>query len=368
MKKYVLTLCLFCLGIFNAFAQIPQLDEIPKTMSYQAIIRNGSQGLVVNGTISVRISIIKGSEFGNPVYVEAHNARTNGNGLVTLQIGGGTSLFGVYDSVQWSSGPYFLRTETDPLGGTEYSITSVSQILSIPYALYSLKAVHADSVMHELDPLFSSSIASGITSQDTVQWNAKLDTEVDPMFEASPAFMLTEDMMFRWDSAIVKETDPIFKASPSSTITDTMVKRWDSSIVVEKDPLFIAWDKDYSDLINKPTTDGSETKIQAGRNISISGNGKIDSAYIISYNAITLPYTMIADTYTIPDQVTIAIITSNNNGTIDAITLPNGTNGQMLYIIHIATTDKISIDSTLFLTESKFTYIYANEWHLMSIR
>ena len=77
---------------------------------------------------------------------------------------------------------------------------------------------------------------------------------------------------------------------------------------------------------------------------------------------------MIADTYTIPDQVTVALITSNYNGTIDAITLPNGTNGQMLYIIHIATNDRISIDSTLFLTESKFTYIYANGWHLMSTK
>ena len=367
MKKYVLTLCLFCLGIFNAFAQIPQLDEIPKTMSYQAIIRNGSQGLVVNGTISVRISIIKGSEFGNPVYVEAHNARTNGNGLVTLQIGGGTSLFGVYDSINWSSGPYFLRTETDPLGGTEYGITSVSQILSIPYALYSLKAVHADSVMHELDPLFSSSIASGITSQDTVKWNAKLDRELDPNFEASPAFMLTEDMMFRWDTAIVEETDPIFKASPASTITDTMVKRWDSSIVVEKDPLFIAWDKDYSDLINKPITDGSETKIQAGRNISISGNGKIDSAYTISYSPSTLKHIMVGDSYSISEQITVALITSNNNTTTDAISLPTGVDGQIMYVIHIGN-DFLSIDGTIFITEKKFTYIYANGWHLMSTK
>ena len=367
MKKYVLTLCLFCLGIFNAFAQIPQLDEIPKTMSYQAIIRNGSQGLVVNGTISVRISIIKGSEFGNPVYVEAHNARTNGNGLVTLQIGGGTSLFGVYDSINWSSGPYLLRTETDPLGGTEYGITSVSQILSIPYALYSLKAVHADSVMHELDPLFSSSIASGITSQDTVKWNAKLDRELDPNFEASPAFMLTEDMMFRWDTAIVEETDPIFKASPASTITDTMVKRWDSSIVVEKDPLFIAWDKDYSDLINKPITDGSETKIQAGRNISISGNGKIDSAYTISYSPSTLKHLMVGDSYSISEQITVALITSNNNTTTDAISLPTGVDGQVMYVIHIGN-DFLSIDGTIFITEKKFTYIYANGWHLMSTK
>jgi hypothetical protein len=308
-------------------------------MSYQAIIRNGSQGLVVNGNISVRISIINGSEFGNPVYVEAHTAKTNNNGLVTLQIGGGKSLFGVYDSINWSSGPYFLRTETDPLGGTEYGITSVSQILSIPYALYSLKAVHADSVMHELDPQFSSSIASGITSQDTGKWNAKLDRELDPIFEASPAFMLTEDMMLRWDTAIVEEVDPLFSA----------------------------WDKDYDDLINKPITDGSETKIQAGRNISISGKGKIDSAYTISYSPSTLKHIMVGDSYSISEQITVALITSNNNTTTDAISLPTGVDGQIMYVIHIGN-DSLSIDGTIFITEKKFTYVYANGWHLMSTR
>jgi len=339
MKKYVLTLCLFCMGIFNSFAQIP------KTMSYQAIIRNGSQGLVVNGNISVRISIIKGSEFGNPVYVEAHNARTNGNGLVTLQIGGGTSLFGVYDSINWSSGPYFLRTETDPLGGTEYGITSVSQILSIPYALYSLKAVHADSVMHELDPLFSSSIASGITSQDTVKWNAKLDRELDPNFEASPAFLLTEDMMLRWDTSIVEEADP----------------------------LFTAWDKDYNDLINKPTNDGSETKIQAGRNISITGKGTVDTPYVVSSGASI--HKILVDNNNLNAITTIAstiVITSDNDGNMDRFTLPsNAEQGQVIYLIHKATgqpRDMIELNANSY-SNTYFTFVFADgEWHLMSTR
>ena len=368
MKKVILTICTFCLGLVTALAQPSSQNSIPKTMSYQAIIRNGSQGLVANGNITVRISIIKGSEFGSPAFVETHNSKTNSNGLVTLEIGGGIPIFGSFQTIDWSNGPYFLRTETDPLGGTEYGITSISPILTMPYAMHALRALSADSVKVEKDPVFARSLAASITGLDTANWNGKISRELDPVFGGSAAAGIELSDIAKWDSAIVKETDPIFKASPASTITDTMVKRWDSSIVVEKDPLFIAWDKDYSDLINKPITDGSETKIQAGRNISISGNGKIDSAYIISYNAITLPYTMIADTYTIPDQVTVALITSNNNGTIDAITLPNGTNGQMLYIIHIATNDRISIDSTLFLTESKFTYIYANGWHLMSTK
>lgn len=368
MKKVILTICTFCLGLVTALAQPSSQNSIPKTMSYQAIIRNGSQGLIANGNITVRISIIKGSEFGSPVFVETHNSKTNSNGLATLEIGGGIPLFGSFHNIDWSNGPYFLRTETDPLGGTEYGITSISPILTLPYAMHALRALNADSVKVEKDPLFSKSLAASITSNDTANWNNKVQIEVDPVFAGSIAYTLNDSIISRWDSSIVAEVDPLFNASPASSITDTMINRWNSSLIVEKDPLFIAWDKDYEDLINKPITDGSETKILAGRNISISGNGKKDSEYIISYNASTLPYTMITDTYTIPDQVTVALITSNDNGTTDAITLPNGTNGQMLYIIYIATNDKISIDSNVFPTERKFTYIYANGWHLMSTK
>jgi|LauGreDrversion4_2_1035121.scaffolds.fasta_scaffold105573_2 hypothetical protein len=367
MKKVVLTICILCLGLVTALAQPSSQNTIPKTMSYQAIIRNGSQGLVSNGNITVRISIIKGSEFGSPAFVETHNSKTNSNGLVTLEIGGGIPLFGSFQNIDWSNGPYFIRTETDPLGGTEYGITSISPILTIPYAMHALRALNADSVKVEKDPVFSRSIAAGITSDDTAKWNGKISMELDPVFGGSAAAGIELSDIAKWDSAIVKETDPIFKASPASTITDTMVKRWDSSIVVEKDPLFIAWDKDYDDLINKPITDGSETKIQAGRNISISGKGKIDSAYTISYSPSTLKYIMVGDSYSISEQITVALITSNNNSTTDAISLPTGIDGQIMYVIHIGN-DSLSIDGTIFITEKKFTYIYANGWHLMSTK
>ena len=368
MKKVILTICSLCLGIVNALAQVPNQGGIPKTMSYQAIIRNGSQGLVANGNITVRISIIKGSEFGSPAYVETHSAKTNANGLVTLQIGGGTALFGSFASIDWSSGPYFLRTETDPLGGTEYGITSFSPILTIPYAMHALRALNADSVKVEKDPVFSSSLAASITSNDTAKWNSKLSIELDPVFGGSVAAGIEISDIAKWDSAIVKELDPMFKSSPASTITDSMINRWDTSIVEEKDPLFTAWDKDYDDLTNKPVTDGSETKIIAGRNIAISGNGTTATPYTISSGASILKNTIDgANTLAIPNQVSIAHITSNGDFITDVITLPAGEDGQIIYVIHNGN-DSISINGTIFITEKKFTYVFANGWHLMSAR
>jgi hypothetical protein len=69
------------------------------------------------------------------VYTETQTKSTNANGLVTTEIGGGTG----FDAINWANGPYFIQTEIDPAGGTTYSINSVSQLLTVPYALYADK-------------------------------------------------------------------------------------------------------------------------------------------------------------------------------------------------------------------------------------
>jgi hypothetical protein len=50
---------------------------------------------------------------------------------------GGTPLTGTFTTIDWSAGPYFIKTEIDPTGGTSYTITGTSQLLSVPYALYA---------------------------------------------------------------------------------------------------------------------------------------------------------------------------------------------------------------------------------------
>lgn len=110
------------------------LAQAPQKMSYQSIIRNSSNVLVSNAQVTMRISILQGI---TPVYVERQTATTNTNGLVTIEIGNGIVLSGSFASINWGAGAHFIKTETDPSGGTNYSIFGTSELLSVPYALYA---------------------------------------------------------------------------------------------------------------------------------------------------------------------------------------------------------------------------------------
>ena len=109
----------------------------PQKMSFQAVIRDGSGSLVQSHVVGIQIQILQFSEFGAAVYVETHASSTNANGLVTLEIGNGSVILGTFANINWTNGPYFLKTETDPAGGTNYTITGTSQLLSVPYAFYA---------------------------------------------------------------------------------------------------------------------------------------------------------------------------------------------------------------------------------------
>jgi hypothetical protein len=126
----LLTTVIILLG-FTAFSQAPQ------KISFQAVVRNSSNNLVTSANVSLRISLLQGTATGTVVYSETHNVATNANGLATMQIGGGTVISGVFSSINWANGPYFIKTETDPNGGANYNVVSVTQLLSVPYALYA---------------------------------------------------------------------------------------------------------------------------------------------------------------------------------------------------------------------------------------
>ena len=60
--------------------------------------------------------------------------------MLSVEIGSGVPLIGTFATIDWSKGPYFIKSETDPTGGTIYSISGVSQLLSVPYTLYAEKS------------------------------------------------------------------------------------------------------------------------------------------------------------------------------------------------------------------------------------
>jgi uncharacterized protein (TIGR02145 family) len=134
MKKYLILFCLF-LQLAMAFAQAPE------KMSYQAVVRNNNNVLVSNHAVGMRISILQGSATGTAVYSETQTPTTNANGLIAIEIGTGTVVTGTFSNIDWANGPYFVKTETDPNGGTAYTLTASNQLLSVPYALYAKNGV-----------------------------------------------------------------------------------------------------------------------------------------------------------------------------------------------------------------------------------
>lgn len=94
MRKIILVfISVFVIG--SIYGQSPEL------ISYQAVIRNNNNALVSNQDVGIQITILQGSTGGTAVYVEEHSARTNANGLVTVQIGGGTPTTGFFPSIDW---------------------------------------------------------------------------------------------------------------------------------------------------------------------------------------------------------------------------------------------------------------------------
>lgn len=127
--------------IFSVFT----FAQAPKKMSYQAVVRNSSNNLVASSDVGIKITITKDSADGTVVYSETHKKTTNENGLFSLEIGTGTIVNGNFDTVDWSSGSYFLTSEIDPNGSTNYTLTNSSQMLSVPYALYAEKSRNSES-------------------------------------------------------------------------------------------------------------------------------------------------------------------------------------------------------------------------------
>lgn len=161
-RRHKFALMLAFAGLLTSFAVEAQS---PEKLSYQAVVRDADGILLPDQIVGMRIEILQSSASGASVYAETHAPSTNANGLVSLEVGEGNVVSGTFSSIDWSDGPFFLKTEIDPNGGTSYSITGTTQLMSVPYAL------HANTVGTEADPAFTASPAAGITGTNITNWN-----------------------------------------------------------------------------------------------------------------------------------------------------------------------------------------------------
>jgi hypothetical protein len=263
MKKAIILL------IFGGLASV-LFAQMPLKMSYQAVIRNSSNQLVTNSPIGMRINILKGSSTGATVYTEiAQTASTNANGLVTLEIGSGNITFGGLGIIDWAHGPYFLKTETDPNGGTNYIITGVSELLSVPYTLYAEEAGNGFSGnyndLSNKPVLFDGS------------WNSLAGKPTYATVATSGNYndLTNKPVLFSGSYNDLSNKPALATVATSGNYNDLTNK-----------PVLaaVATSGTYNDLSNKPVTDGSETKVTAGTNISVTGSGTSATPYVVNLN------------------------------------------------------------------------------------
>ena len=124
------------------FTTLTMYCQTPELMSYQAVVRDADSELLTDQAVGMKISILEDTASGTPVYVETQNPSTNSNGLLSLQVGAGTVVSGDITTIDWANHDYFIKTETDPAGGENYTIAGTSQILSVPYALLSKNVIN----------------------------------------------------------------------------------------------------------------------------------------------------------------------------------------------------------------------------------
>ena len=132
--------------LFFSTVLVAAPPPVPQKISYQAVLRNSSNELLANKTVGMKISIIYNTPTGTIVYTETQTPTTNDNGLISIAIGTGIIIEGSFSHIEWTQGPHFIKTEIDPAGGTAYTITSTSELLSVPYAITAMYAKNVETI------------------------------------------------------------------------------------------------------------------------------------------------------------------------------------------------------------------------------
>ncbi|MDZ4750171.1 MAG: hypothetical protein SGI87_01055 [Flavobacteriales bacterium] len=136
LYKGVLTL-LFSLLCITLLAQVPQ------GISYQAVARQIPNGDELTDTpLTVRIRILNESETNE--YEETHSTASNAFGLVNFIIGqgipSGNGLVAGFDEINWATGSHYVEVGMIYPGVTEFQTIGQSELLSVPYAFFSLNS------------------------------------------------------------------------------------------------------------------------------------------------------------------------------------------------------------------------------------
>ena len=140
MKRLFHSLILFLIFSNSALAQ-------NEGINFQGLARNAAGEVMVSQTISLRLSILLGSESGSVVYTETRQTTTNPQGIFAVVVGDGTanSKTGNFSTIDWGTASKFIKVEMDPNGGLNFTAMGTSKLQAVPFAFYAY-GVDAENV------------------------------------------------------------------------------------------------------------------------------------------------------------------------------------------------------------------------------
>lgn len=146
------------------------ISQAPQKINFQSILRNTNGEVVSNKAVSLKISILEVTINGSAVYIETHDKTTDAGGLISVKIGGGTVLSGVFGNINWGGSAHFIKLEADFNGGNSYVLLGTQELMSVPYALYASKT---DTSALNLTSRFSTKLSGVDTNSLSARINAK---------------------------------------------------------------------------------------------------------------------------------------------------------------------------------------------------
>jgi hypothetical protein len=133
-----------------------QAQDVPDSISYQAVVRDINGAELANQFVTVQFSVRHDSATGPIFFQEFHDLiETNQFGLFSTNIGGGVptgnGLYTTLGEIPWNTGLFFLEVSATIPGSGDTQILGTSQLLTVPFAFYADKASVAETVLNEVD-------------------------------------------------------------------------------------------------------------------------------------------------------------------------------------------------------------------------
>lgn len=313
--KYLSAIILFFFFVNLLYSQAPG------AFSYQAVARDADGAIIANENVTLEIEVIKNAIDGESVYKESHSLTTPSSGIISVYVGKGSVLSGNFNSIDWSTGSYFLKTY---FNGIEMG---TSQIMSVPYALY---AQHAETVEKESQVLSLEGNILSISGGNSIE----LPIETSKQSILITGTMTNEEVAEQLQNELGPNTSVI---EINSTVGVTSLN------ISGKSELY-----ELKIINNKNLTSITIAGVQSVGELSIEGNTSLVNISVdglTTCNGFKLLNT-VATSIQIPDLATINVFcTIGNNENVKTLSLPELEICSDLAIINNSVLDSIDIHS-----------------------